>query len=133
VLIWEWIKGTTLVRKEKGGDSVERVDGSSRRNKTHRKTHRRDTPGEEVRQACFGAAAERNTMLQPRTCGRRRSTGGSSSKRSKLLWLAGEHTRSSSSSSAGGGGGGDGAMKERQHQEVRRRSVSCWKHYCTGQ
>ncbi len=132
MLIWEWIKGTTLVRKEKGGDSVERVDGSSRRNKTHRKTHRRDTPGEEVRQACFGAAAERNTMLEPRTCGRR-STGGSSSKRSKLLWLAGEHTRSSSSSSAGGGGGGDGAMKERQHQEVRRRSVSCWKHYCTGQ
>jgi hypothetical protein len=42
VLIWEWIKGTTLVRKEKGEDSVERGDGSSRRNKTHRKTHRRD-------------------------------------------------------------------------------------------
>ncbi len=43
VLIWEWIKGTTLVRKEKERDSVERGDGSSRRNKTHRKTHPRDT------------------------------------------------------------------------------------------
>jgi hypothetical protein len=31
------------VRKEKGGDSVERGDVSSRRNKTQRKTHRRDT------------------------------------------------------------------------------------------
>ncbi len=43
MLIWEWTKGTALVRKEKGGDSVERGDVSSRRNKTQRKTHRRGT------------------------------------------------------------------------------------------